>query len=64
MSFPKSYTTVAEDIWHWTPEISSEEKNLEKRSKNKLYLDTLTFKETDHLDQILLHKLRYKSNQS
>ena len=59
LTFPKSYRSVEEDIWHWAP-LSSQEvtsSNTTNR-KHQLYLETLTFRDVDNLSQILVQKLR------
>lgn len=57
LTYPKSYRSVEEDIWHWAP-VTSQEVTSNTNRKHRLYLETLTFREVDNLSQILVDKLR------
>ena len=59
-TYPKNYKEVPEDIWHWVP-LPPEDTNVKivsNKNKNELYMKTLTYKDIEDLDLILLNKMR------
>ena len=55
LTFPQSYHTVMETVWHWAPLRPGDPPRERKR---QLYLETLTYREVDNLNRILVDKMR------
>ena len=61
LTFPQSYHTVMETVWHWAPLRPGEPPRERKR---QLYMETLTYREVDNLNRILVDKMRWGGEES
>ena len=48
LTFPQSYHTVMETVWHWAPLRPD---NPPRERKRQLYMETLTYREVDNLNK-------------